>query len=146
MVVKSKDNFVDPISKRDIKNPVRNKLCNHVYEKETMFDILKKKKQMRYYFVIIEEPAVVLILLGKFNKIHFEQFFDRCPALGCSRQVFTIDDLEDDEETAAKISQRASQRQTASQLDTEEMGSDEEGMENTTIDPELDDTQSQELF
>lgn len=39
--------YVDPISKKEIMHPVRNTICDHIYEKNTIYGILKKKKKMR---------------------------------------------------------------------------------------------------
>lgn len=46
VVLGQKETYTDPISKTAIQNPVRNKLCQHVYERDTVYSILKKKKSM----------------------------------------------------------------------------------------------------
>ncbi|XP_050075651.1 E3 SUMO-protein ligase NSE2-like [Anopheles maculipalpis] len=40
-------NMIDPITKRPLEVPVRNKQCNHVYEKTTMEQLLKRNPRTR---------------------------------------------------------------------------------------------------
>ncbi|XP_065202579.1 uncharacterized protein LOC135832949 [Planococcus citri] len=41
-----KQNYIDPFSKKAIQNPIRNKICQHVYEKDTVCNMIARKKEM----------------------------------------------------------------------------------------------------
>lgn len=43
----NKINFVDPITKKMIKNPVRNKICNHIYDLESINALIKTSHMCR---------------------------------------------------------------------------------------------------
>ena len=67
--------YVDPITKRRIEDPVRNELCGHLYDRESIVHMIRAKK-------------------GKL----------RCPIPGCSNQVFLEEEgLEEDRVAAAAI-------------------------------------------
>ncbi|XP_049862192.1 E3 SUMO-protein ligase NSE2-like [Schistocerca gregaria] len=67
-------NIIDPITMTVLENPVRNRLCNHVYSKKSIQSLLKKPKQLK------------------------------CPVVGCPiRTTFTMDDLESDHELEEHI-------------------------------------------
>lgn len=59
-------NTIDPISKLQIVNPVKNKKCGHTYEKTTILELISKNKNLR------------------------------CPMVGCNVQGIKQDDLVDD--------------------------------------------------
>lgn len=75
----------------------------------------------------------------------------RCPLQGCSCSSFTINDLEEDEDMATRISQSLAKKKTSVEAsvpqDTEDMETeDEDDGDTMEADTENDDTQSQELF
>jgi hypothetical protein len=41
--------IIDPITKAELKDPVRNKKCGHIYGKAAMAQMLKKNSKMRYF-------------------------------------------------------------------------------------------------
>ena len=40
IVVKTEHNTIDPITKKQIVEPVKNKKCNHIYEKSTIYSMV----------------------------------------------------------------------------------------------------------
>lgn len=46
----SEINVIDPISKTRMTDPVRNAVCGHVYDKESLVAMLQKNKNTRYIF------------------------------------------------------------------------------------------------
>lgn len=43
---------IDPFSKIEIVNPVRNKTCNHIYDKEQFFTIFESRPRNRFVLLI----------------------------------------------------------------------------------------------
>lgn len=77
--------MIDPVSKRQIINPVRNKICNHVYEEETVKGAIKMNSRVK------------------------------CPYLGCgNKKPMTINDLVKDDELRLKIDTARTQQQEMS--------------------------------
>jgi len=64
---------------------------------------------------------------------------NRCPCLGCSCRSFSAKDLEEDEETAERISHSQARARVSEALATEDAETDDE------VGPD-DDTQSQEIL
>lgn len=107
VIVENKVTFTDPITKKAIQNPIRNKICHHIYERDIIYQMLKSKKEMP------------------------------CPCLGCSCRSFTLKDIVEDEEIAEKITQNQVRQQKEQQRactstenfsndDTEEVHSDDD--------------------
>jgi len=77
IVVKTEYNTIDPITKKEIVDPVRNKKCNHIYERETILQNIDVAKQN-----------------GKVVK---------CPYMGCNCRDFKKSDLVKDKEVLNHI-------------------------------------------
>ena len=74
VIMTAKDSFVDPVTKRPIKNPVRNTLCNHLYDRESITRLTQMNPKTK------------------------------CPIAGCSnKQSVSVDQLETDFETMTKL-------------------------------------------
>lgn len=72
--LKETQQYIDPISKTQILDPVRNKRCNHVYERSTIEAAIKLNKRLR------------------------------CAYMGCSNKFHvTLSDLEDDPQLKATL-------------------------------------------
>ncbi|XP_054266912.1 E3 SUMO-protein ligase NSE2-like [Macrosteles quadrilineatus] len=61
----STESFLDPFTKLMMKDPVKNTLCSHSYEKESVLTMLKAKKEIRC-------PVVGCAYKGFFNQHHLE--------------------------------------------------------------------------
>lgn len=46
VILENKETFTDPITKKAIQNPIRNKICHHIYERDIIYQMLKSKKEM----------------------------------------------------------------------------------------------------
>ncbi|CAH2074964.1 unnamed protein product, partial [Iphiclides podalirius] len=46
-ITESQNQYIDPITKRPIVDPVRNKLCGHIYEKEAVVEFIAMGKKMK---------------------------------------------------------------------------------------------------
>jgi len=77
IVVKTEYNTIDPITKKEIVDPVRNKKCNHIYERETILQTIDVAKQN-----------------GKTVK---------CPYMGCNCRDFRKSDLIKDKDVLNHI-------------------------------------------
>ncbi|NXF78980.1 NSE2 ligase, partial [Sclerurus mexicanus] len=70
-VTRSQMNFICPITQMEMRRPVRNKVCGHVYEEEAILEIIQSRKQKK-------------------KKV-------RCPKMGCSHVDVKGSDLVPDE-------------------------------------------------
>ncbi|KFQ32554.1 E3 SUMO-protein ligase NSE2, partial [Merops nubicus] len=70
-VTQSQMNFICPITQMEMKRPVRNKVCGHIYEEDAILRIIENRKQQR-------------------KKV-------RCPKIGCSHADVKQADLLPDE-------------------------------------------------
>ncbi|NWR90406.1 NSE2 ligase, partial [Furnarius figulus] len=70
-VTRSQMNFICPITQMEMRRPVRNKVCGHVYEEEAILEIIQSRKQKK-------------------KKV-------RCPKMGCSHVDVRGSDLVPDE-------------------------------------------------
>ncbi|XP_058067086.1 E3 SUMO-protein ligase NSE2-like [Anopheles bellator] len=60
LIIENDDsNMIDPITKRPLEVPVRNRQCNHVYEKDVIEDMLKKNANTRCPVVGCPEPNFI---------------------------------------------------------------------------------------
>jgi len=79
---------IDPITKQPLKNPVKNKICGHVYERATVNEAIELNKRMR------------------------------CPTLGCSNQQFVQKEhLEEDRALFMKLRIMRQQEKEAKQME-----------------------------
>merc|ERR1719309_487033 len=77
IVVKTEYNTIDPITKKEIVDPVRNKKCNHIYERGTILQSIDVARQN-----------------GKSV---------RCPYMGCNCRDFKKTDLVKDKDVLGYI-------------------------------------------
>ena len=78
VVMESAINIIDPLTKLRMKDPVRNKICGHHYDKSTILESIKINKRLR------------------------------CPVAGCGHKQFVkADDLVDDHVMRLRILQLA---------------------------------------
>ncbi|KAJ7404029.1 E3 SUMO-protein ligase NSE2 [Willisornis vidua] len=70
-VTRSQMNFICPITQMEMRRPVRNKVCGHIYEEEAILEIIQSRKQKK-------------------KKV-------RCPKMGCSHIDVKGSDLVPDE-------------------------------------------------
>jgi SUMO ligase MMS21 Smc5/6 complex component len=47
-ITQNEINVIDPFTKKRMTDPVKNKICGHVYNRESIDCILKIKKETRY--------------------------------------------------------------------------------------------------
>ena len=85
IVVKTDYNTVDPITKKEIVEPVRNKKCNHVYEKSTIYSMIDLAREN-------SKPV-------------------RCPYMGCNCRDFKKTDLVKDREVAGHLTKVKGERE-----------------------------------
>jgi len=67
---------IDPVTQKEIENPVRNRLCRHVYDKDGIFSLINQRQQQK-------KRA-------------------KCPTIGCKADL-TFNNLIDDRELKEKI-------------------------------------------
>lgn len=77
IVVKTEHNTIDPITKRQIVEPVKNKKCNHIYEKSTIYSMIDLAREN-------SKPV-------------------KCPYMGCNCRDFKKTDLIKDKEVLGHI-------------------------------------------
>merc|ERR1712083_1081851 len=77
IVVKTEHCTIDPITKKQITEPVRNKKCNHIYEKATIYSMIEQARE--------NQKSV------------------RCPYMGCNLKDFKKTDLVKDREVAKHL-------------------------------------------
>ena len=82
MTVSESLNFIDPISKKPIVDPVKNKNCGHSYEKSTILELISKNPNLR------------------------------CPMVGCRITSIKKSDLVDDPEFKRQIEKQQQQQLT----------------------------------
>merc|ERR550517_67012 len=77
IVVKTEHNTIDPITKKQIVEPVKNKKCNHIYEKSTIYSMIDLAREN-------SKPV-------------------KCPYMGCNCRDFKKTDLVKDREVLGHI-------------------------------------------
>lgn len=58
---------IDPLTKQPLENPVRNKICNHIYGKDSIVKSLQQNSRLRY--VTISQSVFIAIAFCS-NQIH----------------------------------------------------------------------------
>ncbi|KAJ7338126.1 hypothetical protein JRQ81_010720 [Phrynocephalus forsythii] len=86
-VTQSQTNFICPISQAEMKQPVRNKICGHVYEQVAIMELIRNREQRK-------KKAC-------------------CPKVGCNNQEVKISDLVPDEVLKRTIDSQSKQRWSA---------------------------------
>ncbi|XP_047986623.1 E3 SUMO-protein ligase NSE2-like [Leguminivora glycinivorella] len=77
-ITESDNRMIDPITKKPIEDPVRNSLCNHVYERASIMEILKVNRRTK------------------------------CPVVGCgNKQAVDVSHLVSDEELMFRLTLNA---------------------------------------
>merc|ERR1712200_127364 len=93
IVVKTEHNTIDPITKKEIEEPVKNKLCGHVYEKSSIYSMIELARS--------QSKSV------------------RCPYLGCNQKDFTKKDLLKDKEVKEHIEKVRDEREEEARVKKE---------------------------
>lgn len=79
----SEINVIDPISKMRMTDPVRNAVCGHVYDKESLVAMLQKNKNTRYIFHTMPKTECAVITF-------FHICIHRCPVVGCTSMDYIV--------------------------------------------------------
>merc|ERR1712240_402683 len=87
IVVKTEHNTIDPITKKQIVEPVRNKKCNHIYEKSTIYSMIDLARE--------NSKSV------------------KCPYMGCNCKDFKKTDLLKDKEVSGHINKVREEKEKA---------------------------------
>merc|ERR1719500_1005082 len=98
IVVKTEHNTIDPITKKQIVEPVRNKKCNHIYEKSTIYSMIDLARE--------NSKSV------------------KCPYMGCNCKDFKKTDLVKDKEVLGHLKKVREEKEKA---DSEKRKRREEG-------------------
>jgi len=85
IVVKTEHCTIDPITKKQITEPVRNKKCNHIYEKATIYGMIEQARAH-------QKPV-------------------RCPYMGCNQKDFKKTDLVKDREVAKHLEEKRDEKE-----------------------------------
>jgi len=85
IVVKTEHCTIDPITKKQITEPVRNKKCNHIYEKATIYSMIEQARAH-------QKPV-------------------RCPYMGCNQKDFKKTDLLKDREVAKHLEEKRDEKE-----------------------------------
>jgi len=80
----SKINVIDPISKTRMTDPVKNAVCGHVYDRESLVAMLQKNKNTRYIFY----TTIIHQILGYCYNIYV--CVHRCPVVGCTSTDYIV--------------------------------------------------------
>ena len=96
ILVKSEPCTIDPITKKQITEPVRNKKCNHIYEKSTIYGMIEQAREN-------SKPV-------------------RCPYMGCNQKDFKKTDLVKDKEVLKHLGEKKDEKERA---DLEKVKQDE---------------------
>merc|ERR1711902_264852 len=89
IVVKTEHNTIDPITKKQIVEPVRNKKCNHIYEKSTIYSMIELAREN-------SKPV-------------------KCPYMGCNCRDFKKTDLVKDKDVLSAINTLKDEKEKAEQ-------------------------------
>jgi len=87
IVVKTEPCTIDPITKKQIEDPVRNKKCNHIYEKSTIYGMIDQARE--------NSKSV------------------RCPYMGCNQKDFKKTDLVKDKDVAKHLGEVRDEKEKA---------------------------------
>jgi len=87
IVVKTEHNTIDPITKKQIEDPVRNKKCNHIYEKSTIYSMIELARE--------NSKSV------------------KCPYMGCNCKDFKKTDLVKDKEVLGHLNKVRDEKEKA---------------------------------
>lgn len=58
---------IDPLTKQPLQNPVRNKICNHIYGRDSVMQSLQQNPRLRYVNCVFELVGLVIDMLSHAN-------------------------------------------------------------------------------